>query len=236
MHTRLSYLVPVWWQSNHHGLHDNSIPGVAELGNFAPNPSQDTYYFTMSFCATQPFNVRTLDQQDISDFITLFPLDRFTDPFGVTARSVAIILRLMQRLPLLPQIRDFAGWLIDVANRHLGRMGYFSRIPRPGNQIPRPDVLPVLTFFAYAMGGHQLDNQQSLILNNITSEDFQKNDGVVNTISMIGPANAQYSNDPARGRYLNLGENATIDHADQIGVFTSEDTVGSSLETHHNSL
>lgn len=246
MHARLTYLVPIWWKSNHHGLYDNSIAGVAELSKFAPHPSTHTYYFTMSFCATEPFNNRTLHRQDVSEFIALFPCDEVIDPFGLTSEIASIVLRGLNRLPFSPKLNDFASWFTDVANRHLGSMNYFSRIPRPGSQIPRPDVLPVIALFAYAMGGYQLDNQESLTLGGITSDDYQKNDGVVNTKSMIAPVGAQFSDDPfpgrgshvqnmaatAKGKYWHLGENATIDHADQIGVFTSKVTVGSNPQNH----
>lgn len=125
----------------------------------------------------------------------------------------------------------------DVANRHLRAMNYFSRIPRPGSQIPRADLLPVIALPAYAMGGYQLDQQRLQTLNGITSEEYQRNDGIVNTMSMSGPVNAVYGVHPfpdpgndmttmdrAKGQYWHLGENVMIDRADQIGVFTAENT------------
>ena len=117
-------------------------------------------------------------------------------------------------------------------------MNYFSRIPRPGSQIHRADMLPVIALPAYAMGGYQLNEERSRALGGITSEIYQRNDGIVNTKSMSGPVNAEYGEGQfpgptigmpnmarAKGKYWHLGETATIDHADQIGVFTSENTV-----------
>jgi hypothetical protein len=239
MHTRLASLVPIWWNSNLHGLHDNSILGAVSLNDFAPDPSQHTYYFTMSFCATNLFPNRTLSQQDVNEFFALFPLDNIINPFGWWGMALSNVFQILAQLPFLPQLKDFATWFTNIANRHLGSMGYFSRIPRPGSQIPRADMLPVIALPAYAMGGYQLDQPRLRILDHITSEEYQRNDGIVNTKSMKGPANARYGSGPfpgpgvdmtnmvsAKGMYWHLGENVTIDHADQIGVFTSENTVG----------
>ncbi|KAH7394812.1 hypothetical protein BKA66DRAFT_455872 [Pyrenochaeta sp. MPI-SDFR-AT-0127] len=237
MHTRLANLVPIWWNSNFHGLHDNSILGMANLNNFAPNPSPHTYYFTMSFCATEPFPDRIPNQQDVNDFFALFPLNCVINPFGLWGMVLATVLKAFLQPPSLVQLRDFVGWFTDVANRHLGAMNYFSRIPHPGSQIPRTDLLPAIILPAYAMGGYRLDQQRVHTLNGITSEKYQRNDGIVNTMSMSGPVKAIYGVHPfpgrgndmetmdrAKGRYWHLGENVSIDHADQIGVFTAENT------------
>jgi hypothetical protein len=237
MHTRLASIVPFWWNSNLHGLHDNSILGVNSLNDFAPKPSQQIYYFTMSFCATDPFPRRTLWQQDVDEFLALFPLNQVVNPFGLWGIALPTIFQILSQLPFLPQLKDFALWFTDVANRHLGSMNYFSRIPCPGSQIPRADMLPVIALPAYAMGGYQLNEERSRALNRITSEVYQRNDGIVNTKSMSGPVNAEYGEGQfpgptigmpnmarAKGKYWHLGENVTIDHADQIGVFTSENT------------
>jgi hypothetical protein len=245
MHERLTEDVPLWWNSGLHGFHDNSILGVTSLNKFAPRPSTGTYYFTMSFSATVPFPNRTLDRQDINAFLALFPLNRVIDPFGWGGTALSTLLRTISQVPFLPQLRDFTAWFTDVANRHLGSMNYFSRIPRPGSQIPRADILPVLALPAYAMGGYQLDPARLGTLGGITSKEYQRNDGIVNTLSMSGPVNAAYGKGlfpgpgldmrnmaGARGMYWHLGENVTIDHADQIGVFTSMITVGSNSQKH----
>lgn len=240
MHTRLSHLVPQWWNSNAHGLYDNSILGVTNLNNFAPHPSQHTYYFTMSFCATDPFPNRALSRQDVNEFFALFPLHEVINPLGLWGITLPTVFQIISRLPFLPQLQNIARWFTDVANRHLSSMNYFSHIPRPGSQIPRADMLPAIALPAYAMGGYQLNNLSLQILGSLTSEEYQRNDGIVNTKSMRGPVNAPYGENHfpgsgldmtsmtrAKGRYWHLGENVTIDHADQIGVFTSKDTVGS---------
>ena len=240
MYIRLSSLVQRWWTSNLHGFYENSIPGVVGLNNFAPNPSEHTYYFTMSFCATDPFPNDTLTAQDVNEFLALFPLNGVTNPFGWLGIPLSTVFHIFSQLPFLPHLRDFAGWFTDVANRHLGRMNYFSSIPRGGSQVPRADMLPVLALPAYGMGGYQLDQTRLQILARITTEEYQCNDGIVNTSSMSGPINAPYGAGTfpgtgidisnmmnARGMYWHLGENVTIDHADEIGIFTSENTVGS---------
>lgn len=239
MHTRLAHLVQRWWNSNAHGLYDNSIPGVTDLDTFAPIPSQHTYYFTMSFCATVPFPNRTLSQQDVNEFLGLFPFNEVINPFGFLGVVLSTVLEVFSRLPFLPQLRDFTQWFIGVANRHLGAMNYFSQIPHAGSQIPRADILPALALPAYAMSGYQMTWQSLEALGHTTSERYQRNDGIVNTESMSGPVNAEYGEGAfpgvgidmtdmasAKGKYWHLGENATMDHADQIGVFTSEVTVG----------
>ena len=118
--------------------------------------------------------------------------------------------------------------MTGVASRHLGALGYFSEIPLPGPQIPRPDMLPIIAPFAYAIGGI-----------NVPGEDREPNDGIVNTMSMDGPegrvrdaagsfaaqlsvANPQTT---AWGPFWHFGSNAAIDHADQLGVFTDASIV-----------
>lgn len=119
---------------------------------------------------------------------------------------------------------------MQVANGHLGQLGYFNRVPLPGARVPRPDVLPLMMLPAFAMGGYTIPNRPKQ-----TSAEFQPNDGIVNTVSMRGPddqhvfdvANFQANN--RNGRYWHIGVNETIDHADQIGVFTNPETVSTSV-------
>jgi hypothetical protein len=238
MHDRLTQSVKYWWDSNTHSIYDNSIAGAEQLSTFAPNPSQHTYFFTMAFCATVPFPNTTLDNQDINSFFDLFPLDRVLNPFGLWGKTLPMILDIFAKLPFLPKLRDFARWFTEVANRHLGTLGYYHNLPQPGTQVPRPDMLPLFYISAYAMGGFQLDGQQVQVLGGVTSEEFQRSDGIVNTLSMSGPVAGPFGQgrfpstgdiSGAKGKYWFLGENATIDHADQIGVFTSEETVSYQL-------
>jgi hypothetical protein len=94
-------------------------------------------------------------------------------------------------------------------------------------------MLPLIKFPAYAMGGR--DEIPVNALPNITPEEFRLNDGIVNTRSMDGPVGpyvdngdfaAQYrAGQIAKGKYWHFGRNSTIDHADQVGVFTSDNTV-----------
>jgi hypothetical protein len=185
----------------------------------------------MSFCATRPFPKDTLTTQDINGFLALFPLNQVWNPLGVWGRVAAPFQPLGTRLGVLPSLYAALTWITDVANRHLQIMQYFSQIPRPGSQIPRQDMLPLIMYPAYAMGG------RGTTLPGITLQEFQQNDGIVNTRSMDGPSTGPVNHGsftarlaaaaPAnlKGIYWNLGDNATIDHADQIGVFTDPDTV-----------
>jgi hypothetical protein len=232
MHSRLQGLVSVWWHSKFHALYDNSILGVAELQTFAPRPSPYTYYFTMSFCATIPFPDELMTQLDIDSFFALFPFNKVINPFGWWGIAVPPVLHFLSNIPMLPRLINFAHWFTSAVNRRLGGLGYSFSLPSPGTQIPRSDVLPLIAFPGYAMGGYLLDQQRSQLLGGIPSTEYQRNDGIVNTTSMNGPVNAEYGQSPfpgpgtgRTGIYWHLGENATIDHADQIGVFTSEETV-----------
>lgn len=103
MYHRLQILVPLWWNSKFHGLNDNSVLGVRDLGNFAPNPSPNTYYFTMSFSATDTFPHRTLNKQDINEFLALFPLKQLINPFGLGGIVAAEVLKAFSTLPFFPK-------------------------------------------------------------------------------------------------------------------------------------
>ncbi|EMT72267.1 hypothetical protein FOC4_g10001718, partial [Fusarium odoratissimum] len=231
MRARIAPDITTWWTGLHNGLYDNSISGIGNLNAFAPTPSPNIYYFTMSFCATRPFPKDTLTTQDINGFLALFPLNQVWNPLGVWGRVAAPFQPLGTRLGVLPSLYAALTWITDVANRHLQIMQYFSQIPRPGSQIPRQDMLPLIMYPAYAMGG------RGTTLPGITLQEFQHNDGIVNTRSMDGPSTGPVNHGsftarlaaaaPAnlKGIYWNLGANATIDHADQIGVFTDPDTV-----------
>ncbi|EXK27363.1 hypothetical protein FOMG_16171 [Fusarium oxysporum f. sp. melonis 26406] len=230
MRARIAPDITAWWTGLHNGLYDNSIPGVSNLNAFAPTPSPNIYYFTMSFCATRPFPKDTLTTQDINGFLALFPLNQVWNPLGVWGRVAAPFQPFGTRLGVLPSLYAALTWITEVANRHLQIMQYFSQIPRPGSQIPRQDMLPLIMYPAYAMGG------RGSTLPGIALQEFQHNDGIVNTRSMDGPSTGPVNHGsftaplaaaaPAnlKGIYWNLGANATIDHADQIGVFTDPDT------------
>ncbi|KAK8133406.1 hypothetical protein PG984_005418 [Apiospora sp. TS-2023a] len=214
-------IVNDWWTNRCNGLYDNSIRGVQDLDTFAPQPSPDIYYFTMSFCATVPFPERTLTAEDVNEFFDLLPLHEAFNAFGISGLIATNMLQLFH-----PPTRATLAWITRVARRHLQSEGYFSQIPLPGSQVPRPDVLPLIQFSAYAMGGGM--DVPAGAPPTITSDGFAPNDGVVNTASMEGPVAGPIDNGDfaaalaahRRGRYWHLGSNSTIDHADQIGVFT----------------
>ncbi|KAJ9654336.1 hypothetical protein H2201_009021, partial [Coniosporium apollinis] len=184
----------------------------------------------MSFCATNEYPNRTLTGQDINGFFALFPLSGIWNPFGLWGQPAALSLLVGSLIPGAPLLRDFARWFTDVANRHLQQMNYFSQLPPPGTQIPRPDMLPFLSLFAYAMGGYNIPINA---VPGITTEQYQPNDGIVNTESMSGPISGPIREDdfPINAplcqkvaKYWHLGKNVTMDHADQIGVFTNRNT------------
>ncbi|UZP36767.1 hypothetical protein NXS19_004583 [Fusarium pseudograminearum] len=236
MRARIAGDVTLWWNGGNHGFEDNSLQGAAALNAYAPSPA--TYYFTMSFCATVLFPYETLTAPEVNGLLALLPLVRPFNIGGIFGGISAPILRTAIRFGALPRARAVLAWMTNVANNHLGNLGYFAQIPPPGLQIPRPDVLPLLSFPAYAMGG--LDTPPPGILE-LTADQLKPNDGIVNTISMDGPvagpimdgtdfaaqlqvAIAAGSLQFVRGRYWHLHSNSTIDHADQIGVFTNPAT------------
>ncbi|KAH6645863.1 hypothetical protein BKA67DRAFT_695816 [Truncatella angustata] len=229
MRAEIAPTIAAWWAGPHNGLFDNSIQGVTALDLFAPNPSPDIYYFTMSFCATQPFLDVMLTAQDVNEFLALFPLNWLWNPLGVFGRVAAPLQSLGSILGVLPSLHATLTSVTRMANRHLGKMGYFSQIPAPGTQLPRSDMLPLIMFFAYAMGGRNTTPPGWPAGN---SEAFKLNDGIVNTESMDGPVGGpvNYGNFTqqlaatggqfVKGEYWHLGTNGTVDHADQVGVFT----------------
>jgi hypothetical protein len=249
MYTRLTPVVARWWQGlpalvPHNGFYDNSIPGVRALNKFAAAPAPNIFYFTMSFDATRQLPDIALSPANVGSFPVSFPLNLAPNPGNIFGKLGAFGLSTISKLPGSASTLALAKWLIQVANDQLGQLGYYNKLPTPGPRIPRADMLPVLTLFGYGMGGYEVSNNTvpTGFASNISSADFQPNDGVVNTVSMRGPDDihifdaatgfptAALSN-PARmpqdvlGRYWHLGKNETMDHADQIGVFTMTQTV-----------
>ena len=248
MCTRLQPVVERWWEGTqnpifppHNGFYDNSIPGVNALNYFASGPALNTFYFTMSFDATVEFPKESLSSVDLATLPFTFPLSLW-NPLNISSTLASVSLNLSSHIPGVPSLVSLAKWAVQVANRHLETLGYFSRIPEPGPKVPRSDVLPILLPTAYAMGGYALPPQSAQLIAGISSADLQPNDGVVNTISMRGPNDAHVSDAAlfpvqslespalamtAKGRYWNLGINKTMDHGDEIGVFTVGQTVSS---------
>lgn len=237
MHDRLREPIQKWWYSDHNGFKDNGIEGVKKLNHLAGQPSEDTYYFTMSFDATRAFPKVNISADDIKTF-PLHPglsLGGSTIPglWDIGAHAVSgflgVVHSVFNAIPGNPDDVDFAKWIVRVLNNHAEALGYFSRIPSPGDRIPRSDMLPILSIFSYAMSGMD-----------VSSAPFpstELNDGVVNTRSMRGPKEEQIKEiaefqeftkgniKKAKKWYWHLGTNQTMDHADQIGVFTDDRTV-----------
>ncbi|KAK3353813.1 Alpha/Beta hydrolase protein [Lasiosphaeria hispida] len=224
MRQRIRPHVIAWLNGTDNGIHDNSIAGAGTLNsNTAAYDSPPTYFLTMSFCATTPFPNRTLTTQDVREFLQLLPLGGVANFIGLPW-LISSFLSWGNWRGATPPLRSVLAWMTDVANRHLGALGYFSRIPRPGPQVPRHDMLPIIAPFAYAIGGI-----------NVPGEDREPNDGVVNTMSMDGPQGRVRAAAPgsfaaelnqvnpqttAWGPFWHFGSNAAIDHADQLGIFT----------------
>ncbi|KAH8595018.1 hypothetical protein B0O99DRAFT_624170 [Bisporella sp. PMI_857] len=247
MYTLLKPLVKLWWEGPrnlppHNGFYDNSVAGVRELNNMAYQPSPYIYYFTMSFDATQEFPDEHLTADDVATF-PIFPLNILPGPLKLLGYTSASFLAMLSRLPGLPSAASFVKWLVQVANNHLRPLGYFSQIPVPGRLVPRPDMLPLLLVTAVGMGGWESSQKANLIAldlpPNVTSKEFQANDGVVNTASMKGPNDAYILDGTTfavqnlasfplsaklKGIYWHMGISKTIDHADEIGVFTEGET------------
>lgn len=249
MCTRISPHVAVWWNGPvplpgqpqfppHNGFYDNSVSGVNDLSNFTGTTAPDIFYFAMSFDATQQFpNV----QLSVGELNSL-PVNRVISALDFLGlRGFIGNIATDPNIPFNPSTLDLARWFVRVANGHLGGLGYFDKIPFPGARVPRPDMLPFLTLFSIVMGGYDIPGNP-VGLPNITSADFQPNDGVVNTLSMSGPEGsrildaarfptnglgsmAQAIATNAPGTYWHFGENHTMDHADQIGIFTEGQTV-----------
>ncbi|KAL4723515.1 hypothetical protein ACLX1H_009150 [Fusarium chlamydosporum] len=83
------------------------------------------------------------------------------------------------------------------------------------------------------MGSQNLtDTQRNILGPNLG--DWYRNDGVVNTESMMGPEgyvkdiselqDFDFSAVRTRGHYWHLGVNDQMDHADEIGVFIEQGT------------
>lgn len=252
MHNRILPNVRKWWLGpggpngqRRNGFYDNSIPGVMLLNQKAAEPSTEVFYFTMSFDATDNFPNIQLTSEDIAQFPhhpALFLWNQFSGPSSW-------LLNIGQKLPGAPSSLDYARFAVGSANRHLAQLDYFHQIPQPGPRVPRPDVLPLIAPSSYGMGGYLLRQDQLPpgLSPGAGPSNFLPNDGIVNTISMKGPRArdiAEIEDIPIEAvgstqqrrisksartskRYWHFGTNKTMDHADQIGVFTNEATVRS---------
>ena len=133
MSARIQPIVERWWDGTndpaippHNGFYDNSIIGVRTLNDFANQPASNTYYFTMSFDATVEFPDESLTSEDLATLPLSFPLI-LANPFNVVGHVAAATLSVASHLPGVPNIVDMARWAVQVANSHLGSLGYFNR-------------------------------------------------------------------------------------------------------------
>ena len=242
MQTRIRPKVATWWRStaSHpplNGVFDNSIEGVQILNDFAKTPSPYTYYFTMSFDPTmsrQEIQPTALDRGEFPPHPFFDPLRWITRLFGYPLSAIGTsVFSLFVSVTGINYTRGF----MEAIETNLASLGYPDH-PDPAARVPRADMLPLLILPAINMGA----NNQVMGLTGIASQDFEHNDGIVNTPSMRGPWDDQireiaaFPRDltavhSAREAYWHLGINHTMDHADEIGIFTDPDTV--SFRTHN---
>ncbi len=227
--------IDLWVSCNLNGFFDNSIEGVNDLNTFCgPQLSTNVFFFTMSFEATRTFNIR-IDPEDITTFpwvpsqlLQLIP--GFPLLLGLTGNVLSYGIDVLMNIGLFGPPGALYAWVARVASRHLQELGFQVNIPSPGAQIPRADMFPPMLPTGYAMGGYSLSPAQQIILNSAPS-NYQPNDGIVNTISMRGPNNAdvreitafpRFNMGSAKGVFWNFATNHTLDHADEIGAFTEQ--------------
>ncbi|KAF2281279.1 uncharacterized protein EI97DRAFT_497915, partial [Westerdykella ornata] len=244
MHGRLQNAIMTWWNSNDNGIRDNGVQGINRLNtDFNPSASPQTYYFTLSFDATRPLPRQELTGQDLKNLpvhpaVSLFGL-AYPGPGDVTANAVSSLSWLAHGASSLtpgnPNDIAYARWLVNVFNNHASGLGYAFRVPSPGGRIPRADMLPLLSIFSLGMSGVATPLDPS-----------GRNDGVVDTVSMDGPADGvnNPSNDITnfnrgalamnRGSYWKFGVTGGIDHADQVGVFTDENIYAQVLQMYQD--
>lgn len=79
----------------------------------------------MSFCATNSFPNRTINQQDVNDFFALFiPLNQVINAFGLLGFTLSNSMRILSHLPFFPKLRNSVEVLTDIASRYLSDMNY----------------------------------------------------------------------------------------------------------------
>jgi hypothetical protein len=240
-----------WLRSKHNGFYDNSIEGVQALDMDADDTSSHVYYFSLSFHATMPFptewpkwTIKAVKEfpmplvDSINKVVSYIPL------VNLGSRAINHFLGSFfeelewKLLSSLVSIKALIGWsTASVAKNFLLTMGIDAQLPSPGEYLPREDVFPPMMATCYAMSGVDLTPKQRTILGDNLG-DWHQNDGVVNTESMRGPCEdvvksvsefpfEKINSADARGVYWHMGTNHKMDHADEIGVFISDDTVSS---------
>jgi hypothetical protein len=230
-----------WLASNHNGFYDNSIEGVKALDIAADDTSSHVYYFSFSFHATMPFPTKwpkwTLNAVKEFPMPLVGSINKVVSyiPF-VNLGSSAFEELEWKILSSLVSIKALIGWsTASVARNILLTMDINAQLPPPGEFLPREDVFPPMMTTCYAMSGVDLTPAQRAILGDNLG-DWHQNDGIVNTESMRGPCEkvvkpisafpfGKINDADARGVYWHMGTNDKMDHADEIGVFISDDTV-----------
>jgi hypothetical protein len=235
-----------WLRSKHNGFYDNSIEGVQALDMDADDTSSHVYYFSLSFHATMPFPTEwptwTLNAVKEFPMPLVGSINKVVSyiPLSLGSRAINSFLgsAFEKLLSSLVSVKAVMGWsTASVAKNFLLTMGIDIQLPQPGEFLPRQDVFPPMMATCYAMSGVDLTPKQRTILGDNLG-DWHLNDGIVNTESMRGPSEKvvksisefpfeKIHSADARGVYWHVGTNDTMDHADEIGVFISSDTVSS---------
>jgi len=197
------HTIETWISSKHNGFYDNTIDGVAKVNEFAATPSKKIYFFTMSFAATGPFPDIDLSPEELAALSKTLK-KAFRPAGGINRFLPSSVLGGLSKvfnwsIDTVFDQAEVAKWVTEVASDHLKKdFGYPIDLPGPGTQVPRGDMLPVMSPTAYGMGGHELTPTELSIFDRlgvkVKNEDWQPNDGIVNTISMDCP----------------LGENANV--------------------------
>jgi hypothetical protein len=220
---------------------------VQRLNEEAIKTSKNIFYFSLSFHATQPF-ISTFPPFALSA-INTFPIP-LVSKLNHLACSVPYVGPLIGKLESailekIVSVKSLVTWFtLSIATP--GIQSVLNRepppritLPLPGKYMPRLDVIPPMMPTCYAMSGLELTKKQKQILLVAEGEDWLLNDGVVNTLSQMGPGkdvieeirefplhsiDTKEAGD-AKGRYWHFGTNDKMDHADEIGVWIDPDTV-----------
>ncbi|KIW68712.1 hypothetical protein PV04_04636 [Phialophora macrospora] len=252
--------VKKWLDSQRNAFFDNSIEGVEALHQRAGGASPHVCYLTFSFHCTHPFPSwppwvpAALSKFPISIYDIIQGFLRHIPAGQVAAFGIDLIRQNLTSVILWPLFQaivtfhDFLKWVTaHVVNKLLEDQGFNLKLPGPGSYVPRKDVFPLMLPTVYAMGGsdplanpEHSASRRAIVGNN--SEKWLRNDGIVNTISMRGPSDAEIKDisvsnpfplaklrtgedkTDVRGKYWHFGTTGYLDHADEIGVWTISDT------------
>ncbi|KAF8426748.1 hypothetical protein EV426DRAFT_687752 [Tirmania nivea] len=192
-----------WRQSTYNGFYDNSIVGVVgDLNKVVSRPSEEVYYFTLSFAATVEMPEVGLEMGDVLTSACTSALNSPQAPTTTSASTTASTRRfLLAFLTSIfgPTLQDLATFALSRLNSHLALLKSTHRgipvlplpIPTPFSTIPRLDLNPIFFPVAYPMCGYVLSPTEKELIAGaggpISDALWREHDGVVPTVSMCGP-------------------------------------------------